>query len=136
MMNTAQNFEFFGDYACFRPSGQVSFEEAIEIVAEGIEFANRYGVKRLLADTRNLTGFPSPGTFQRFTMANRWASISHGLRLAVIARPELIDPNRFGVTVASNRGLFANVFTSEPEAIAWLLEPTPKRSYFFDKLTE
>ena len=65
-------------------------------------------------------------------MAERWASISHGLHLAIIARPELIDPNHFGVTVASNRGLSANVFTSEPDAIAWLLEPTPKRSYFYD----
>ena len=33
----------------------------------------------------------------------------------------MLDPDRFGITVARNRGLFANVFTSETEALAWLL---------------
>jgi hypothetical protein len=42
------------------------------------------------------------------------------LRLAVVARPEMIDPHQFGVTVAANRGLVSNIFTAEAEAIAWL----------------
>jgi hypothetical protein len=58
-------------------------------------------------------------------MATEWASIARGLRLAVVARAELIDPERFGITVARNRGLSANVFTSEAEAIDWLLDRQP-----------
>jgi hypothetical protein len=34
----------------------------------------------------------------------------------------LIDPARFGVTLARNRGLMLDVFTSEAEALAWLRE--------------
>jgi hypothetical protein len=32
----------------------------------------------------------------------------------------MIDPAKFGVTVAANRGLVSNVFTTEAEAVAWL----------------
>jgi len=32
----------------------------------------------------------------------------------------MIDPQKFGVTVALNRGLICDVFTTEAEAIAWL----------------
>ena len=35
----------------------------------------------------------------------------------------LLDPARFGMTVARNRGLFMSSFTSEPEALRWLLDP-------------
>jgi hypothetical protein len=40
----------------------------------------------------------------------------------MVVRPELMDPERFEVTVARNRGLVGNVFHSEKEALAWLLE--------------
>ena len=38
------------------------------------------------------------------------------VKVAMVVRPELIDPERFGVTVARNRGLFSNAFSSESEA--------------------
>ena len=38
----------------------------------------------------------------------------------MVARAEMIDPNKFGVTVAANRGLVSNIFTTETEARAWL----------------
>jgi hypothetical protein len=82
-------------------------------------------VKRLLVDTTNLRGFPYPSTAERYFMGDQWASKSRGLRLSVVARAELIDPEHFGVMVARNRGLLANVFSSEPEAIEWLLQPQP-----------
>ena len=85
------------------------------------------GVNRLLVDTTGLTGFPSPSVWERFWMASEWAAVVHSaVRLAIVARAELIDPDRFGITVARNRGLFANVFSEEPAAIEWLLDPNPK----------
>jgi hypothetical protein len=33
-----------------------------------------------------------------------------------------MDPDKFEVTVARNRGLVGNVLDSEQEALAWLLE--------------
>ena len=41
----------------------------------------------------------------------------------MVALPEMIDPGRFGITVARNRGFFADVFDSEEEAVEWLLDP-------------
>ena len=75
----------------------------------------------LLVDTTTLTGFPAPDTLQRFLAAVGWAEEAGGrLRLAMVARAEMIDPCKFGVTVAANRGLVSNIFTTEAEARAWL----------------
>ena len=40
--------------------------------------------------------------------------------MAVVAPSELIDAEKFGVTVARNNGLLADIFTSEQEALLWL----------------
>jgi hypothetical protein len=117
------DFEMCEDYACFRPSGELSFHGAVGVIAEAISEAASQGIKRLLVDAVNLRGFPHPTTAERFFMSETWASKSRGLRLAVVSRPDLIDPMRFGVMVARNRGLFANVFSSEAEAIEWLVNP-------------
>ena len=125
-MISESDFQFLEDYTIFRPSAELSFDEAIELVSDGISFTASRQIVRLLIDSTSLTGFPSPTTWQRFQLAERAAAAAlPGLRLAVVARPELIDPSRFGVTVARNRGLFGNVFSSVPEAIEWLLDPNP-----------
>jgi hypothetical protein len=120
------DFENLDGYACFRAAGQVTFNEAVTVVSRAISQAADDGIKRLLVDTTGLRGFPHPTTAERYFMAEQWASNARGLRLAVVARPDLIDPTRFGVMVARNRGLFANVFATEPEAIERLLHPDPK----------
>jgi preprotein translocase subunit YajC len=38
----------------------------------------------------------------------------------MVARAEMIDPKKFGVTVAANSGLVGDVFESEEKALAWL----------------
>jgi hypothetical protein len=43
------------------------------------------------------------------------------VKCALVVRPELMDPEKFEVTVATNRGMIGNVFDSEKEAVAWLL---------------
>jgi hypothetical protein len=125
-MNPESQFQFFEHYAIFRPSGEVTFNEAIDIVAEGLSFASSRQVDHLVVDTTGLTGFASPTIWERFAMSAKWASAAPGLRVALVARPELIDPARFGVTVARNRGLFTDVFSSEAEAIEWLLAASPQ----------
>jgi hypothetical protein len=37
-----------------------------------------------------------------------------------VTRPERIDPQRFGITVAANIGSVIEVFTSEEDALKWL----------------
>ena len=105
----------------YRPVGTVSFDEAVALVRAAIAAARRNQVRDLLVDTTALTGFPSPDTFERFLAAVEWAEEARGrVRLAMVARAEMIHPQKFGVLVAANRGLVSNIFTTEAEARAWL----------------
>jgi uncharacterized protein (DUF2384 family) len=40
--------------------------------------------------------------------------------VAVVCRPEYIDPQKFGIKVATSLGMVADVFESEGEAADWL----------------
>ncbi len=105
----------------YRPVGSVSFDEAVALVSAAVSATRRNQAQELLVDTTALTGFLSPNTIQRFFAAVEWAAEASGcLRLAMVARAEMIDPQKFGVTVAANRGLVSNIFTTEVEARAWL----------------
>jgi hypothetical protein len=105
----------------YRPVGSVSFDEAVALVRAAIAATRSHQAREILVDTTALTGFPSPTTIQRFFAAVEWAAEAGGcLRLAMVARTEMIDPEKFGVTVARNRGLLSNIFTTEEEARAWL----------------
>jgi hypothetical protein len=110
-----------GDRGLYRPVGSVGFDEAVSRIRAAIACACSARATDLLVDTTALIGFPSPDTLQRFLAAVAWAEEATGrLRLAMVARAEMIDPEKFGVTVARNRGLVSNIFTTEAEARAWL----------------
>lgn len=114
-------FVLEGGRGLYRPVGSVSFDEAVVLVRAAIAAARRNQARDILVDTTALTGFPSPHTFQRFLAAVEWAAEASGsVLLAMVARAEMIDPEKFGVTVAANRGLVSNIFTTELEARAWL----------------
>ncbi|MCX6899993.1 MAG: hypothetical protein NT105_15010 [Verrucomicrobia bacterium] len=120
-MSELQHFEVVGDHAEFRPSGQVSLDQMAQLVASAIALAREQHVRKLLAVTCGLTGFKSPDTFDRYYFIHKWAEASdHGVRVALVALPEMIDPQKFGVLVASNIGFIADIFASEAEALAWL----------------
>jgi hypothetical protein len=120
-LDELDGFVLEGGRGLYRPVGSVSFTEAVALVRAAIAAARRNQVRDLLVDTTALNGFPSPDTFQRFLAAVAWADeASGGVRLAMVARAEMIDPEKFGVTVAANRGLVSNIFTTELEARAWL----------------
>ena len=120
-LDELNNFVLEKDCGIYRPEGSVSFEEAVALVRGAIAAARENQVRDLLVDTRLLTGFASPDTFERFLMAVEWAEEARaGVRLAMVARAEMIDPQKFGVLVAINRGLMSNIFTTEVEARSWL----------------
>jgi hypothetical protein len=114
-------FEVQGSRACYRPAASVALGEAVELIDRAIAFARDQGLDESLVDITGLTGFDPPTLAERYSLIQQWAETAAGrLRLAMVARPEMVDPQKFGVTVAANRGLVADVFTSEPEAEAWL----------------
>ena len=118
---TPQDFVLEDGRGVYRPTGSVSFDEAILLVRAAIKAARKSDARDLLVDTTAWTGFPSPDLFERFLAAVEWAEEAEsGLRLAMVARADLIHPQKFGVLVAANRGLASNIFTTEAEARAWL----------------
>ena len=120
-MEELDGFSIEKGHGLYRPVGSVTFYQAVNLVRDSIAAARRNKVRDLLVDTTALVGFPSPETFQRFLMAlARSDEAKGGVRLAMIARAEMIHPEKIGVTIAVNRGLVSNVFTAEAQARAWL----------------
>jgi hypothetical protein len=120
-MNILANFEKVGRRGFYRPEGKVTFERAVEMVAEAMALARSLGLADLLVNTWGLSGFAPPSIFARHALAVKWAEAAgSGLHVAMVARAELIDPEKIGVLMAQNRGVSGDVFTTEVAAIAWL----------------
>ena len=123
-MKAPEHFEAMEGYSCFRLSGHGPLAEAASKVIEVIEFSREQRIRKLLIDTTNWTGHKRPDIFERFTWAEAFAQAARSkVKLAFVVRPEMMDPDKFEVTVARNRGLLGNVFDSEKDALAWLLNP-------------
>lgn len=117
------HFEIGDGHAIHRPEGSVSFHEAGELLSQAVVYCRENEIRRLLIDTTRLTGFGSVGTADRFAIGETLARAAMAaVKVAMVVRPELLDPELFGITVARNRGLFSNAFTSESEALKWLLD--------------
>ena len=108
--------------AVFAPSGDVALEKAVAMISDAIIFCREKGITGLLIDARELRGFPHPTVVDRYWFIRKWAEDSqHKVVISMISRPEMIDPEQIGITIASNAGLTANVFDNEADARDWLL---------------
>ena len=124
-MNAPEHFEAMEGYSCYRLSGHGPLAEAASKVMAAITFSREQRIRNLLIDTTNWTGHKSPGTLERFNWAQAFAEAARSVvKVALVVRPEMMDPDKFEVTVARNRGLTGNVFDSEKDALAWLLDKT------------
>ena len=93
----------------------------MQLISSGIAFARERQVKNLMVVTLGLTGFQPPNVIERYYFISEWANVSgYSVHVAVVTYPQMIDPKKFGVTVAANIGFVSDVFTSEEEALAWL----------------
>ena len=124
-------FEVVGDVARFRLSGQQELEDGVQQIADAIARTKASGLDKLLVDIRRITGVESPGIATRHWLMGEWAREGRGsVRVAIVTRPEFIDPDRFAIIVGRNSGFVSNVFESEEPALDWLLghpdrEPQP-----------
>jgi hypothetical protein len=74
-----------------------------------------------LVDITNLTGFEPPDLALRYFIIHEWAQAAgRRVRVAIVARPEMIDHQKFGSIVAANIGFAADGFTTEEAALNWL----------------
>jgi hypothetical protein len=120
-MQPLDHFEQIGTRGFYRPVGAVTLEQAIETIAAGIERARELDLVDLVVNSLGLSGFAAPTTFGRYAFAVRWAEAAGGkVRVAFVARPELIDHQKIGMVMAKNRGLQSEVFVVEADAIQWL----------------
>lgn len=120
-MSELLDFEIVGDHAEYRPIGELSLDQATELIASGIAFARERQVKKLMVVTLGLAGFQAPTVIERYTFINKWSEASErSVHVAVVAYLDIIDPEKFGVMVARNTGFVCNAFTSEEEALTWL----------------
>jgi hypothetical protein len=114
-------FEQIGDRGFYRPTGTVSFEQAVEMGAHAMTHARKRGCSDLIINVRGLGGFDSPDVFGRYHLAVRWAeSAGNKLRVAIVAPEQFFDPGKIAALMAQNRGVMGDAFTLEADAIAWL----------------
>ena len=126
-MKAPEHFEVMDGYCCYRLQGHGPLEEAAGKVIEVITFSRQQKMRNLLVDTTGWTGHKSPDTLERYYVAQAFAEAAHGeVKVAMVVRPEMMDPDKFEVTVAKNRWLVGNVFDSEKDALAWLLDPAAR----------
>jgi hypothetical protein len=121
-MDKPEFFEHTDGYARYAPIGDESLSQTISLVSAAITYARLNKITKLLINVTKLTGFGPPTTMERFTLGGQFARAAQGaVKVAMLCKAEMIDPEKFGVTVAVNRGLVVEVFATEKEALAWLL---------------
>src|SRR3954468_12118606 len=120
------HFEVVECIAYYRPAGKVSFPEVSALISAPLSVCHESGIQKLLCDLTQLRGFGVPNIVHRFWFAQQLARDAKGIAVAVIAPPRMIDPKRFGTTVAHNRGATADIFSSEADARNWLLSVPEK----------
>lgn len=67
----------------------------------------------------------SPTTLERYELARHAVTASEGLTVALLLTPTFLDPAKFGLMVAQNRGLRVEGFTDRRKALDWLLASPP-----------
>lgn len=116
----ATAYEWLGDIATFRVGAGHGLEDGARLIRDVIAQARDAGVGKLLVDITAIETGP-PGVGERYWVMSEWASVGRGaVRLALLIRPEFIDPQHFGTAVARNRGLAFRAFVDEARARLWL----------------
>jgi hypothetical protein len=107
--------------------GEFSLEEAKRTFLEMLEAVARHKVNKVLFDGRKLTG--EPKVIERFYYgefaANSVVSlVDRGVppatQFAYVLEEPVLDAQRFGETVAVNRGMWVKTFDNLEDALGWL----------------
>ena len=121
-MNVREYLQINEAYCEVRLADTVSIVETVDLITQAIAFCREQKLPKLLVDVSRLTHLPSPTTVERFLMVEDWAREAKGVVAVAVVAPEgLIHPEKFGVKVAADLGMTANIFAAEREALKWLL---------------
>jgi hypothetical protein len=98
-----------------------------EVTSGVVENGVKHQSSKMLLDFRQVDGQMS--TMDRYNVASifakkyldqKLAGTIPSCRFAFVGNHPLVDPKKFGETVAINRGINIKVFTEMAEALAWL----------------
>ena len=107
-------------YVLLRCSGKYDLASILDVYAQAFVIAERENLPAAIVDGRALESDP-PATMDRLEMGLFVANHRPpGVRLAVVGETGMVDPGRFGETVARNRGADARVFTDFELAELWV----------------
>jgi hypothetical protein len=106
-------------------SGDFILEEAENDFLRILEAVKQHQLRKVLFDGAEIRGKPS--TLERFFYGKfvADAATSHfdlyGVQFAYVLKLPVLDPGRFGETVAVNRGMFVKAFDNHEDALQWLV---------------
>lgn len=115
-----EGFTIQGACAYFRPTGDMTWNSFVSLMAQAMAECRAAKVAKLLVDISGTTQaqLTATGRFEVATaLAETW---DRSIRFAVLSRPDQADKEHFAEVVARNRGLVCRGFTSEEEALTWL----------------
>jgi len=111
-----------GEVARFRLTGEQVLGDGVHQIADAIIRTKESGFDKLLVDITAITGVEPPGVDMRYWLMGEWAKAGRGsVRVAMVARPEFIEHDRYAVIAGMNAGFVNNVFETEAQALDWLL---------------
>ena len=105
-------------------TGTFKQADALAIFTKAFELLSEHGRDAVLIDARAVLP-PEPTLTERYDqgvhVAGMYLRQAGRVRFAVLGNEPIIDPQRFGEIVATNRGANIKVFTDEQLALDWLL---------------
>lgn len=115
---------------CANYTGEFSLREAESSFQEILDALIEHKLKKVLIDGRQVVGSPEP--LERFFYGRHVADAvsqtvnRHNIevpRFAYVLKEPVLDPRRFGETVAVNRGMRVKIFSDMKQAEWWLGVP-------------
>jgi hypothetical protein len=132
-MRKLKHFKQKQGYAVFRPVGEFSFDEMVQLISRAVVRCRRQKIGKLLIITTGASGFHPAGIAEQYNLVEQIAADAASLvKIAHMVNPEWVRSRDFRVTVAGNRGLELENFDAESAALEWLLQPA-KISHSADK---
>ena len=125
-MSMRQQMRFESGLLKVEANGDFSLEEATRAFMEMLRAVAQCQAEKVLLDGRNVKG--EPREYERFLYGEFVAQGTRELvreyrfvpRFAYVLNEPLRDPDRYGETVAVNRGMKIKVFGTPEEALEWL----------------
>ena len=119
-MDLRIDIELQGELLLVTPSGNLAFDAGLRLLKLVCDTAKEKGVNKILVNGLAVGG--ELATLERYRLGVEVAAYAKerqmNPRLAFVGKPPAMDG--FGVRVGKNRGVTAEMFSTQQEALNWL----------------